>query len=71
MMQAHSISVLEMGANQPGDIGALCSIANPTHGLITNIAPAHLEGFGSIEDIAHSSAEDISKIDGIDLDTAK
>ena len=29
------------------------------------------EGFGSIEDIAQSSAEDISKIDGIDLDTAK
>ena len=35
MMQAHTISILEMGANQPGDIGALCSIANPTHGLIT------------------------------------
>ena len=56
MMQAHSISVLEMGANQPGDIGALCSIANPTHGLITNIAPAHLEGFGSIDEVAHTKA---------------
>ena len=56
MMQAHSISILEMGANQPGDISALCSIANPTHGLITNIAPAHLEGFGSIDEVAHTKA---------------
>ena len=56
MMQAHSISILEMGANQPGDIGALCSIANPTHGLITNIAPAHLEGFGSIDEVALTKA---------------
>jgi len=56
MMQAHTISILEMGANQPGDIGALCSIANPTHGLITNIAPAHLEGFGSINEVALTKA---------------
>ena len=56
MMQAHSISILEMGANQPGDIGDLCSIAHPTHGLITNIAPAHLEGFGSIAEVANTKA---------------
>ena len=56
LMQAHSISILEMGANQPGDIGSLCSIAHPTHGLITNIAPAHLEGFGSIAEVAHTKA---------------
>lgn len=48
----HDISVLEMGANQQGDIEYLCSIAKPTHGLITNISSAHLEGFGSIENIA-------------------
>ena len=48
----HGASILEMGANQPGDIKELCKITNPTHGLITNIAPAHLEGFGSIENIA-------------------
>ena len=40
-----------MGANQPGDIELLCKIANPTHGVITNIAPAHLEGFGDIENV--------------------
>lgn len=50
----HTISIIEMGANQPGDIAYLCEIAEPTHGLITNIAPAHLEGFGSIEEVART-----------------
>ena len=48
----HDISILEMGANQQGYIEYLCSVAKPTHGLITNISSAHLEGFGSIENIA-------------------
>ena len=43
------IAVVEMGANHPGEIEALCQIANPTHGIITNIGKAHLEGFGSYE----------------------
>ncbi len=47
----HTISIIEMGANQSGDIEYLCNIAEPTHGLITNIAPAHLDGFGSIEEV--------------------
>ncbi|MEE9189720.1 MAG: UDP-N-acetylmuramoyl-tripeptide--D-alanyl-D-alanine ligase [Candidatus Neomarinimicrobiota bacterium] len=53
----HTISILELGANQPGDIRYLCWLCQPTHGLITNIAPAHLEGFGSIEEIAREKAE--------------
>ena len=48
----HDISILEMGANKQGDIEYLCSIAKPTHGLITNISSAHLKGFGSVENIA-------------------
>ena len=48
----HGASIIEMGANQPGDIQKLCNITKPTHGLITNIAPAHLEGFKNIETIA-------------------
>ena len=48
----HTVSIIEMGANQPGDIEYLCDVTEPTHGLITNIAPAHLEGFGSIEVVA-------------------
>ncbi len=48
----HTISILEMGASEPGEIAYLCSIAEPTHGLITNINSSHLEGFGSIDEIA-------------------
>ena len=47
----HDISIVEMGANQPGDIQYLCEIAEPTHGMITNISSAHLEGFHSVENI--------------------
>ena len=37
------IGVVEMGANHPGEIDFLCSIANPNFGLITNVGKAHLE----------------------------
>ena len=50
----HDISIIEMGANQPGDIKYLCEIAEPTHGLITNISSSHLEGFQSIENIVET-----------------
>ena len=53
----HNISIIELGANQPGDIKTLCQIVEPTDGLITNIAPAHLEGFGSIDKIAEEKSE--------------
>jgi UDP-N-acetylmuramoyl-tripeptide--D-alanyl-D-alanine ligase len=43
LTDAHEIMVTEMGTNQPGDIPYLCSIAGPTHGMITNIGRAHLE----------------------------
>ena len=45
------IAIIEMGANHPGEIADLCRIAEPTHGLITNIGVAHIEGFGSPENI--------------------
>jgi UDP-N-acetylmuramoyl-tripeptide--D-alanyl-D-alanine ligase len=47
----HQIAVIEMGANKPGDIAELCEIAEPTHGIITNIGKAHLEGFGDLEGV--------------------
>ena len=53
MKKKHEISILEMGASVPGEIETLCLLAKPTHGIITNVAPAHLEGFGSIETIAY------------------
>jgi UDP-N-acetylmuramoyl-tripeptide--D-alanyl-D-alanine ligase len=45
------MAIVEMGANHSGEIADLCRIALPTHGVITNIGKAHLEGFGSIEEI--------------------
>ena len=44
--------VVEMGTNHPGEIEALCRIAEPDAGLITNVGTAHLEFFGSQDGIA-------------------
>lgn len=49
--------VVEMGANKLRDIHELCEIAEPTHGLVTNIGKAHLEGFGSFEGILRTKSE--------------
>jgi UDP-N-acetylmuramoyl-tripeptide--D-alanyl-D-alanine ligase len=46
-----------MGANKPGDIQELVEIAAPTHGIITNIGRAHLEGFGSLEGVIQTKTE--------------
>lgn len=51
MPQDTEIAIIEMGANHPGEIAALCRIALPTFGIITNIGQAHLEGFGSLSNI--------------------
>jgi UDP-N-acetylmuramoyl-tripeptide--D-alanyl-D-alanine ligase len=51
------IAVIEMGANHQGEIDALSRIAEPTHGLITNIGKAHLEGFGGIEGVKKGKSE--------------
>lgn len=49
--------VIEMGANHRGEIASLCSTAMPTHGIITNIGKAHIEGFGSFENVIAAKAE--------------
>jgi len=53
----HEIAVIEMGANHIGEIKELCEIAEPNYGLITNIGYAHLEGFGSYENIVKTKGE--------------
>ena len=50
-------AVIEMGANHRGEIAQLCGIAKPTEAAITMIAEAHLEGFGTIEDVAEAKGE--------------
>jgi predicted MPP superfamily phosphohydrolase len=55
--RSHEIGVIEMGANHPGEIGELCEIAEPNFGLITNIGTAHIEGFGSLENVIRTKCE--------------
>ncbi len=51
MDETTEFGIVEMGANHPGEIKTLCDIAEPDYGIITNIGQAHLEGFGSPENI--------------------
>ncbi|AYB30822.1 UDP-N-acetylmuramoyl-tripeptide--D-alanyl-D-alanine ligase [Chryseolinea soli] len=51
------MAVVEMGANHLGEIALLCSIANPTHGFITNIGRAHIGMFGGFENIVRAKSE--------------
>ena len=55
--ESYGIAVIEMGANHQGEIRDLCSICEPTHGFITNIGKAHLEGFGGIEGVKKGKGE--------------
>ena len=48
--------IVEMGANHPGEIKELCKIVEPDYGIITNIGYAHLEGFGSYENIIRTKS---------------
>lgn len=51
------VAVVEMGANHLGEIALLCSIANPTHGFITNIGKAHIGTFGGFDNIIRAKSE--------------
>lgn len=51
------MAVVEMGANHAGEIRQLCEISRPTHGLVTSIGKAHLDGFGNLATLAHAKGE--------------
>ena len=63
----HTAAVIEMGANRAGDIAYLCAVACPRVGVITLCAPAHLEGFGSLEGVARTKGEIVAALppDGV------
>jgi len=57
MNKKTEIGIVEMGANHHGEIAALCEIALPDFGYITNFGKAHLEGFGSLEGVIKAKTE--------------
>ena len=57
VLDGQEIYVLEAGMSQPGEIARLCAMARPTHGCITNIQPAHLEGTGGLAAVAQEKGQ--------------
>jgi len=57
IQEAHHYAVVEMGANHVGEIGYLSKLANPIVALVNNVSSAHLEGFGSLDDVARAKSE--------------
>ena len=57
MTKETQIGIVEMGANHKKEIEALCEIAQPNFGYITNFGKAHIEGFGSIKGVIEGKSE--------------
>lgn len=57
LQPSHRFCVAELGANHKGEIASLCSILKPEAGIITQVAPAHLEGFGSLDEVYRAKGE--------------
>ena len=57
MTKETEVGIVEMGANHKKEIEALCEIAQPNFGYITNFGKAHIEGFGSIEGVIEGKSE--------------
>jgi len=58
----HEVAVIEMGMSHAGEIAALAKIAQPEIGVVTNVAPVHLEFFNSVADIARAKYELIESL---------
>jgi UDP-N-acetylmuramoyl-tripeptide--D-alanyl-D-alanine ligase len=58
----HEVAVVEMGMNHAGEIRALGKLAHHDMAIVTNVAPAHLEFFNSVADIARAKYEIIESL---------
>ncbi len=57
LSEEHDAAIMEMGTNRPGEIARLAEIAAPDVGIVTNVAPAHLEGLGTLEGVARETGD--------------
>jgi UDP-N-acetylmuramoyl-tripeptide--D-alanyl-D-alanine ligase len=55
--ESTEVAVIEMGARGPGHIALLCRIARPTIAIVTSVAAAHTELFGTLDNIAVAKGE--------------
>lgn len=60
--EEHEFGVIEFGASSPGEIAELASWTEPEIGVLTNLGPAHLDGFGSLKVVIESKAELIDAV---------
>lgn len=63
----YQYAVIEIGANHPGEVAYLSGIAKQNVAVITNVAPAHLAGFGTIEGVARAKGEIYEKLSDRDF----
>ncbi|MBE2896702.1 UDP-N-acetylmuramoyl-tripeptide--D-alanyl-D-alanine ligase [Pasteurellaceae bacterium HPA106] len=57
LTEEHEFAVIELGANHKGEIAYTTALVQPDVALVNNVAPAHLEGFGSLEGVAQAKGE--------------
>jgi UDP-N-acetylmuramoyl-tripeptide--D-alanyl-D-alanine ligase len=64
--ETHQAAVLELGMSRRGELARLAAIARPDVGVVTRVAPAHLEFFASVDEIALAKRELIEGLNGHD-----